>query len=102
MRLELPRPAASVSPVMAPRAAQVEGKPLRMAATHPPRTIILADGSRPEMRDAFERLRPIIERHLPVAAVSFDFASDLTGIDAELAIVIGGDGSILRAAHQMG
>jgi NAD+ kinase len=73
-----------------------------MAATHPPRTIILADGSRPEMRDAVERLRPIIERDLPVAAVSFDFTSDLSGIDAELAIVIGGDGSILRAAHQMG
>jgi NAD+ kinase len=73
-----------------------------MAATHPLRTIILADGSRPEMRDAVARLRPIIERHLLIASVSFDFASVLTGIDAELAIVLGGDGSILRAAHQMG
>src|SRR6185503_9952591 len=31
-----------------------------------------------------------------------DFSSDLSGTDAELAIVLGGDGSILRAAHQMG
>jgi NAD+ kinase len=73
-----------------------------MAATHPPRTIILADGSRTDMRNAVERLRPIIEQHLPIASISLDFASDLTGVDAELAIVLGGDGSILRAAHQMG
>jgi NAD+ kinase len=73
-----------------------------MSATQPPRTIILADGSRPEMRDAVDRLRPVIEKYLPVAGVSLDFASDLAGIDAELAVVLGGDGSILRAAHQMG
>jgi NAD+ kinase len=73
-----------------------------MPANQPPRTIILADGSRPELRDAVDRLRPTIERHLPVVGVSLDFGSDLAGIDAELAIVLGGDGSILRAAHQMG
>jgi NAD+ kinase len=73
-----------------------------MPGKQPPRTIILADGSRPEMRDAVARLQPVIERHLPVERVSFDFGSDLAGISAELAIVLGGDGSILRAAHQMG
>jgi NAD+ kinase len=73
-----------------------------MAANHPPRAIILADGLRPEMREAVDRLRPTIERHLPVSGVSLDFAAALDGIEAELAIVLGGDGSILRAAHQMG
>src|SRR5882672_6376897 len=72
-----------------------------MPANQPPRSIILADGSRPEMRDAVDRLRPIIEPHLPVVGVSLDFGSDLSGTNAELAIVLGGDGSILRAAHQM-
>jgi NAD+ kinase len=73
-----------------------------MPAKQPPRTIILADGSRPDMRDAVARLQPVIERHLPVERVSFDFSSDLAGTNADLAIVLGGDGSILRAAHQMG
>ncbi len=73
-----------------------------MPAQNPPRTMILADGSRQEMREAVERLQPTIERHLPVVGTSFDFASDLAEYDAELAVVLGGDGSILRAAHQMG
>jgi NAD+ kinase len=64
--------------------------------------MILADGSRTELREAAERLRPTIERCLPVAGVSLDFNSDVSGIDADIAIVLGGDGSILRAAHQMG
>jgi NAD+ kinase len=64
--------------------------------------MILADGSRPEMREAVDRLRPAIERHLPVVAVSLDFNKPLKADEADLAIVLGGDGSILRAAHQMG
>ncbi len=63
--------------------------------------MILADGARAQMRDAVDRLRPTIERHLPVAGVSLDFSSELDP-DADMAIVLGGDGSILRAAHQMG
>jgi NAD+ kinase len=73
-----------------------------MAANHPPRVIILADGSRAEMREAVDRLRPTIERYLPVTGVSLDFAASLDGFAADLAAVLGGDGSILRAAHQMG
>jgi NAD+ kinase len=73
-----------------------------MPAQQSPRTIILADGSRPEMREAVARLQPVIERYLPVERVSLDFNSDLAGTNSDLAIVLGGDGSILRAAHQMG
>lgn len=54
------------------------------------------------MQAALERLRPSIERHLTVAAVSSDFSINLDDVEADLAIVLGGDGSILRAAHQMG
>ena len=32
----------------------------------------------------------------------FTGAEDLSNIEADVAIVLGGDGSILRAAHQMG
>jgi len=71
-------------------------------ATNSPRVLILADGSRDEMRKAIDRLRPTIERYLSVAAVVLNPSDDLSGVEAELAIVLGGDGSILRAAHQMG
>jgi NAD+ kinase len=64
--------------------------------------MILADGSRPEVRETVDRLRSAIAKHLQVAAVSLDFAAELPKCDAELAIVFGGDGSILRAARQMG
>lgn len=73
-----------------------------MAAQHPPRAIILADGSRAELRSAVERLRPTIARHLQVVGESLDFASPLDTTDFDLAVVLGGDGSILRAAHQLG
>jgi NAD+ kinase len=73
-----------------------------MAANRPSSVVILADGSRPAMRAAVDRLRPIIERHLTVAGVSLDFSSELKISDEDLVIVVGGDGSILRAAHQLG
>ena len=73
-----------------------------MAAKQPPRAIILADGSRAELRSAVERLRPTIERHLTVVGESLDFAAELDSADFDFAVVLGGDGSILRAAHLMG
>ena len=73
-----------------------------MAEKKPPRAIILADGSRTQMREAVDRLRPTIERHVTVVHVSLDFESDLSELEADLVIVLGGDGSILRAARQMG
>jgi len=73
-----------------------------MAGRHPQRAMILVNGSRPALRAAVDDWRPVIEKHLVVAAVSYDSSESLDGIDAELAIVLGGDGSILRAAHQMG
>ncbi len=73
-----------------------------MAANHPPRAIILADGTRAELRSAVDRLRPTIERYLTVVGHSLDFSEPLDSLDFDLAVVLGGDGSILRAAHQLG
>jgi NAD+ kinase len=73
-----------------------------MATNQPPRAIILADGSRANVRDTLARLRPKIEQHLKIVAVSTDFDGQIGDCDADLAIVFGGDGSILRAARQMG
>lgn len=73
-----------------------------MAANHPPRAIILADGTRAELRSAVDRLRPTIERYLTVVGQSLDYSEPLESIEFDLAVVLGGDGSILRAAHQLG
>jgi NAD+ kinase len=59
-------------------------------------------GRRTELRSAIRKLRPEIEKHVRVVAEDFTGGGELTGLDADLAIVLGGDGSILRAGRQMG
>ena len=49
-----------------------------------------------------ERLRPIIEQYACIVRTDFCGSEDLSNVEADLAIVLGGDGSILRAARQMG
>jgi NAD+ kinase len=66
------------------------------------RVILLGFGQRPGVLEGAERLRPEIARYAEVVASDFTGAQDLSGVEADLAIVLGGDGSILRAAHQMG
>lgn len=73
-----------------------------MSTTSRPRVIILGLGDRENVRSEAERLRPLIEAHADIAFVDFTFAGDLANVDADMAIVLGGDGSILRAARQMG
>ncbi|MFH1267299.1 MAG: NAD(+)/NADH kinase [Planctomycetota bacterium] len=66
------------------------------------RVILLGPGGLPDVVREAERLRPLIERHAEVVITDFTGEADLSGVEADAAIVLGGDGSILRAAHQMG
>jgi len=66
------------------------------------RVIVLGFAGRPGVLEGADRLRPVIERHAQIVAWDFTGEQDLSGLEADLAIVLGGDGSILRAAHQMG
>lgn len=67
-----------------------------------PRAFVLGAAGRANVVEEARRLRPVIEQYVEI--VAFDFAGkvDLRPFEAELAIVLGGDGTILRAAHQMG
>ena len=66
------------------------------------RAILLAHGKRPDVLREAEQLRPLIEQHAQIVLSDFTGQADLSSVEADVAIVLGGDGSILRAAHQMG
>ena len=67
------------------------------------KAILLGSGDRrPKILAAVERLRPKIAEFVEIVAEDFNYDEDLSTCDADFAIVLGGDGSILRAAKQMG
>src|SRR5689334_18020839 len=66
-----------------------------------PRALLLGSGDRPNLRAEAARLRPTIDEHVDVVLEDFQYQQDLAGIEADVVIVLGGDGSILRAALQM-
>jgi NAD+ kinase len=67
------------------------------------RVLVLGNARyRPGVVGEAERLLPFLRQHCEIAFVDLYEESDLDGVDADLALVLGGDGSILRAARQMG
>jgi NAD+ kinase len=70
--------------------------------TNRPRVLLLGFGGRAAVAQEAERLRPVIEKHADIVGFDLEFTQDLSAIDADIAVVLGGDGSILRAAKQMG
>ena len=66
------------------------------------RVIVLSTGNRPQFEAEAQRLFPIIQQYAEIVGCDMSGQADMSGVDAEMAIVFGGDGSILHAAHQMG
>jgi NAD+ kinase len=67
-----------------------------------PRVALLGTWDRrPEMLPIIAELKPSIEKIAEIVAEDFDYSTDLSRLDVDLALVFGGDGSILRAARQM-
>ncbi|MFO0844899.1 MAG: NAD(+)/NADH kinase [Gemmataceae bacterium] len=67
-----------------------------------PRIMVLGNAHRPGVPEEAELLLPFLREHADVVHVDLVQESDLAGIDADLTVVLGGDGAILRAARQMG
>lgn len=67
-----------------------------------PRVILLGAGDRPRVREEVEALAPRIAEHADIVLTDLDYATDLASVSADLAIVFGGDGTILRTAKAMG
>src|SRR5262249_9749219 len=66
------------------------------------RILVLGNASRPGVPEEAEGLLPFLCQRCEVVAVDLEQRLDLTGLDADLTLVLGGDGAILRAARQMG
>jgi len=71
-------------------------------ASRRPRVLLLADASHTQMKVRAEQLRPLLEKHFEVVAWVDDLSAELPDEQVDFAVVLGGDGSILRAAHLMG
>jgi len=66
------------------------------------RIFVLGNGNRPGVQDEADRLLPFLQERADVAAFDLFGEKDLAAESADLALVLGGDGAILRAARQMG
>ena len=62
----------------------------------------MRDANKPELLDDAIELHPLIEKHFEVVATVEDFSAAMPASTAEVAVVLGGDGSMLRAARLMG
>jgi len=71
------------------------------SATQRPRVIVLGT-DKPSVAVQAEKLRNPLAECADIVLWDLGFKHDLSSIEAEMAVVLGGDGSILRAAHQMG
>jgi NAD+ kinase len=74
----------------------------RPAAGTRQKLLLLAVGQRSQLAADVARLIPLVERYADVAFEDLNRGLDLSQLEFDLAVVLGGDGSILRAAHQMG
>jgi len=65
--------------------------------------IVLTGSDRPEVLDTWSTLLPVLEAADGVKLVgTFSRGEPITNVDADLVVVLGGDGSILRGCRQLG
>ncbi|MBM4067365.1 MAG: NAD(+)/NADH kinase [Planctomycetes bacterium] len=67
------------------------------------RILVLGNANRPGVKEEAERILPFLQQHCEIVLVDLYQECDLSTVpQADLALVLGGDGAILRAARQMG
>jgi NAD+ kinase len=66
------------------------------------RILLLGNAHRPGVSEEADRLAKVISQHCEIVAFDLLQEKDLSNIQADMALVLGGDGAILRAARQMG
>src|SRR5947209_7717505 len=66
------------------------------------RIFVLGNAHRPGVVEEADRLLPFLREHCGVVVSDLRQEVDLSSYSADLTLVLGGDGAILRAARQMG
>jgi len=66
------------------------------------RIFLLGNGTKPHVRELAEELLPFLRQHCHIVVQDLAQQADLSRHEADVALVLGGDGAILRAARQMG
>lgn len=64
--------------------------------------IVLGSGDRPNVAAKADPIRQVIEQYADIVLWDMEFEHELNDLEADLVIVLGGDGSILRAVGRMG
>lgn len=71
-------------------------------ANEPLRIIVVADLSQQRVREVWPQIEPVIQQpELRIVAIDHDRSLSYEDVPADLVIVIGGDGAILRTCRQM-
>jgi len=66
------------------------------------RILVLGNATRPGVKEEADRLLPFLREHVEIVCLDLEQKENLCDLPADLALVLGGDGAILRAARQMG
>jgi NAD+ kinase len=66
------------------------------------RVFVLGNANRLGVKEEAEQLLPFLSQHCEIVAYDLHRERDLSTLTADVALVLGGDGAILRAARQMG
>ena len=64
--------------------------------------IWLGNGNRVSVPETAARLLPELKKRVRIVAEDFTGQKDMSAVKADYAVVLGGDGSVLRAIHQLG
>ena len=66
------------------------------------RIMVLGNAYRQGVREKTEQLLPFLRQHAEIVVFDLFQERDLSEVEADLTLVLGGDGAILRVARQMG
>jgi NAD+ kinase len=66
------------------------------------RLMVLGNATKAGVQEEAERLLPVLRAHADVVLFDLFQEQDLSAVRADMVLVLGGDGAILRAARQMG
>lgn len=68
----------------------------------PKKLIVTGDGAKPRVSETVERALPILRELADEITVDLEESQPLESVDADLALVFGGDGAILKTARRLG